>query len=659
MSRCASIVIALFCVGPLFSQGVKFGKVSKKELEEKVYKPDATAHAAYLYKYRNSYYQYYKGSGVVLITEIHERIKIYDKEGFPYGTQEINLYKSSDDEIISGVKGFTFNLEDGEIVKHKLGKDGIFKTELNKHIDQVKISMPNVKEGSVLEYEYKVTSPFIQDIDFFVFQESIPIKSLDAKLQILEYFKYNQNHKGSLPLTPKVERTMNPLLKIKQDVITFTLQNIPALKKEKFVANMDNYRSGVKFEVVSFEVPGSKYVSFSKTWEDVAETIFKSSSFGNEIDRTGYFEDDLAAILMGSSDEKDKARKILAFVKDKVKWNSYFGYTADEGVKKSYEEGTGNVGDINLMLISMLRHAGIKTYPVLLSTRDHGIPLFPTLRGFNYVIAAAMLNGEECLIDASDQYAMIDVLPVRTLNWFGRKISGSGASEMVALSPKMKSKESSRISVTILDDGSISGKMRQQFTKHNALAFRNNFFKVDEAAHILQLEKDLQGVEVSNYVVNNGKALAKPVTHNFDYYKEDMIEEISGNIYFNPLFHLGETENPFKSEKREFPVDFGHAWEEDVIVAIAIPEGYTVSSVPESFAMSLPGEIGSFKYLVSHNGKHINVRATVSFEVPVIPTDQYAALKEFYRQLVEKETEKVVLSKISADEYTERTAGGR
>lgn len=75
--------------------------------------------------------------------------------------------------------------------------------------------------------------------------------------------------------------------------------------------------------------------------------------------------------------------------------------------------------------------------------------------------------------------------------------------------------------------------------------------------------------------------------------------------------------------------------------------------------MCLPEDIGSFKYMISHNGKSINVRAIVSFEVPVISPQQYASLKEFYRQLVEKEAEKVVLSKTSGDEYTERTARGR
>ena len=56
----------------LFTQNFKFGKVSKEELSEKFYPLDSTADAAYLYKYRNTYYKYKQGIGYMIITEVHE-----------------------------------------------------------------------------------------------------------------------------------------------------------------------------------------------------------------------------------------------------------------------------------------------------------------------------------------------------------------------------------------------------------------------------------------------------------------------------------------------------------------------------------------------------------------------------------------------------------
>ena len=131
------------------------------------------------------------------------------------------------------------------------------------------------------------------------------------------------------------------------------------MKKENFVSNIRNYRSGVKFEIVSLEIPGREYQSFSKSWDDVVATIYKRSSFGEELDKNGYFEADLNEILNGAVGEKEKAVRVLEFAKQKVKWNSFIGYGTDEGTKKAYKEGTGNSGDINLMLVAMLKHAKI------------------------------------------------------------------------------------------------------------------------------------------------------------------------------------------------------------------------------------------------------------------------------------------------------------
>ena len=42
----------------------------------------------------------------------------------------------------------------------------------------------------------------------------------------------------------------------------------------------------------------------------------------------------------------------------------------------------------------MLNKAGFKASPVILSTRSNGIPIFPTIDGFNYVIAAIEIEND-------------------------------------------------------------------------------------------------------------------------------------------------------------------------------------------------------------------------------------------------------------------------
>ena len=205
MTKKIILVLLVFTGMQLSAQNYKFKKVSKEELSEKVYAKDSTAPAAYLYVKRKSYYRYVNNEGLTLVTEIHKRIKFYSKEGFDYATETVSLYQSNGaEEKISGIKAYTYSLEEGKVVETKLEKDGIFKTKKTKNRNEVKFTMPNVKEGSVVEYTYKISSPYIQSIDEFVFQDAIPIKKMQASMRILEYFKFRQRQKDFWLWCPKL-----------------------------------------------------------------------------------------------------------------------------------------------------------------------------------------------------------------------------------------------------------------------------------------------------------------------------------------------------------------------------------------------------------------------------------------------------------------------
>ena len=163
MKNLASLLILLVVSQLSSAQNYKFGKVSKEELEEKFNPLDSSASATYLYKYRKTFFEYQQSTGFELVTVVHERVKIYNQQGFDYATKAVSLYKSnSNQEKVTNIKAYTYNLIDGKIEGTKLKKDGIFKTETSKYRNQTKFTMPNIKEGSVVEYSYKIISPFIK-----------------------------------------------------------------------------------------------------------------------------------------------------------------------------------------------------------------------------------------------------------------------------------------------------------------------------------------------------------------------------------------------------------------------------------------------------------------------------------------------------------------
>ena len=138
--------------------------------------------------------------------------------------------------------------------------------------------------------------------------------------------------------------------------------------------------SSLAQELSMTQYPNKPLKPYSTDWNAVVKTIYDNDDFGAELNKTGYFEDDLKAVIAGLTTQDEIILAILNYVKSTVKWNEYNGYSCDDGVKKAYKDKTGNVAEINLMLTAMLRTAGLKANPVLLSTRANGISIFPNQR---------------------------------------------------------------------------------------------------------------------------------------------------------------------------------------------------------------------------------------------------------------------------------------
>ena len=665
-------LLLLFCSTISYSQEIKFGKVSKEELEEKMYPLDSTADAAYLYRYRRTYFDYSQQNGFEIVTEYQERIKIYTTEGFEFANKSIVYYnpETGNSESVSGIKAYTFNWIDGVEAKDKLSKKDIFDEKKNKFWSLKKITMPNVKVGSVIDLEYQIRSPY-KSISDAPFQFEIPVKQLEYSIQIPEYFNYNMRTKGYYFVSP-IESSgsgsltinsksrvqggytnsstsySNNKINYQTNIKEFTGKDIPALKdNEPFVSNIDTYRGGVTFELAStnFIKVGGDFKNYTSSWEDVSKQIFKSADFGQELNKTSYFKDDLNSILATAKTETDKTIAIFQFVKNQVKWNGYYGIYSDKGVKKAYKEREGNVADINLILTSMLREAGVEANPVLVSTRSNGVPLFPTLEGFNYVIAMVEFpDNTYMLLDATEPYSLPNILPTRALNWNGRKVTKEGDSSWVALTSSAHALEENNVHVKISDDLNVEGLFRTKYANLNALSYRSNNNAVKEEDLVTKLEEK-NGIEIEDFKVLNKDKIVKSIVRSVKFTTQDLVETINDKLYIEPLLFLTQHANPFKLEDRKFPVDFATPWKDKNTVSIQIPDGYKIESIPESMAIGLPENLGVFKYQISQNANKINTICALEFNQSIISPKYYAVLKEFYSQLVKKESEKIVLVK--------------
>ena len=665
-------LLFLISISKITAQDFELGKVSITELEEKEHPKDPSAVAAILFKKGKMSLEYTKSEGFVMITQVKTRIKIYKKEGYDWANQKVRYYLGNNSkENVSFTNAVTYNLMDGKIEETKLKSDGSFDETINRFWGQKKITMPNIKEGSVIEFQYTIRSLSIGTPREYSFQTTIPVNYSEYRTFIPQYFIYNANQKGFI--FPKVTVEKKPKvinffdmeskqagtassnvnasfyerkLEYEETRTIYLAENLPAMIEESFVNNIDNYTSSLVQELSMTQYPNQPYKTLSSDWASVSKTIYDYDDFGPELNKTGYFEEDLKGVIAGLSSPEEKFSAIFNYVKETVKWNDYYGYSCNDGVKKAYKDKTGNVAEINLMLTAMLRYAGLTANPVLVSTRSNGIALFPNRTAFNYVVAAVETPKGLVLLDATDRFSTPNVLPLRALNWVGRLIRNDATSMEVDLMPKAPSNDVVIMNYEIDINGQVSGKLKRQRTDYNAIIFRGNIKNVKEDAYLEKLENDNNKIEISEYSRTNENDLKFPIVENFSFSGSNFSENIGGTIYINPMLFFAVQQNPFKQENRAYPVNYGFPFIDRYTVTIKIPEGYKVETIPVPLLLNMEDNLGGFKFMINASGNSIQLVVTHQINVPIVVADYYPMLKEFYQKMIEKQNEKIVLKKV-------------
>lgn len=668
MKRLFLVFIIICSFYSLQAQDYKFGEVSKEEISQKVHPTYPDADASILYRNIDTHFEYNQEDGFFIKTEVHERIKIYNQDGYDQATVEIQQYiGDKEEERVSGLKAFTYNLEGDKVVDSKLQSRNVFDEDKSRFLKITKFTMPDITDGSVIEYKYSFRSPFISSVDEYRFQESIPVDKVHVRFLAPEYLVYRTHGKGTIPLNvtkEKRDRTVryryesaslakanevergNAELKFVEDGTIVDLESVPPMKNEPYSGNLNNYMSALQFELAFTKFPNSKVRNYASTWEDVASKIYESDNFGKELEYTKYFKKDIDGILKNASTQKDKMMLIYEHIRNKMNWNDYLGVYTDVGVKKAYDKEIGNVADINLMLVAMLKYVGIQSSPILLSTKENGIPFFPTRTGFNYVIAGVVIDDKLVLLDAADKEGVPNVLRTELLNWQGRMIKEDGTSRLVNLYPPKPAIHSGMVTLDITDDMTVKGNAKNRYTGHYARDSRSTYGELEEKEQLEKLDSYYESIDAMDITFKELESPMKPLTLEYNFEGEDLIDEAGDKIYISPLVHLANEKNYFTAQERSHPVDYVYPWSDKYIVTISVPDGYEVESVPEDLAINMAENIGSYRYGITQSNGKINIGLQNSINTPLIDASHYKDLQAYFKMIVEKESEKIVLKKI-------------
>ncbi len=645
MKSISFLLCSILSVGILHGQKspIKFGEIPMEDLTMKSYDKDSSAAAVVLVDYGQAYIRINAG-GANLYFERHTRIKILKKEGLEYANASIPLYgQGSSSESVSGLKAVTYNLENGKVVESKMAKDGVFKENFSRYVNLQKFTLPDVKVGSVVEYSYKVSSEYFTNFPNWQFQGDIPTRLSEYWAIIPEYFHYEKYMQGYVPVT-SYEIKDNTSADFNEKGHHWIMKNVPAFKDEPFMTSENDYLSKINFALSTISIPGTMTREIMGSWQKLNEILVEDEDFGKVIDKSGFLKSDVAQITAGLTTQKEKAQAIYQYVSKNIEWDGTKDYYPDP-LKKILEKKKGTSGDINVLLASMLDKANIPVDMVLLSTRDHGFirEAYPMTRQFNYVIVQAKTDEGNILLDATEKYLPMGMLPERCLNGKGLVISKTNHG-WITIDPKVKAKSIISADLKLNADGQLNGKLELNKDGYDALNARKRYHKDGEEEFVKRLTTG-KSWEIQNKSFGGMDKLMEKTRETYELEVADHVSVAGTQMYINPYLMSQQTENPFKVAERSYPVDFGRSEEIMYLLKIAIPDGYEIDELPQTKIFAMPGNAARFVYSATMVGNMISLTSTLSINKPLFIQDEYPILREFYNQVVAKQAEQIVIKK--------------
>jgi hypothetical protein len=595
---------------------VKFEEVSREELSMKNYSGDTSAAAVILFD---------KGSAILTMTPIRSltymrrvRIKIFRKEAFDEWANKTLFVERG---TFSKLNGITYNLEEGSVVKSELGDKSIFKGRHNKYIDEIKFTLPNVKEGSVIEYSYVIKGDV--GVPNWQFQYSIPVVVSEYAVEV----------PPSITISNTVKGLFYPTHQAKNRLEKWGLSNIPAFKSEPLMPNERDYISSINF-------------SFSlATWQSINSRMWDDENFGGTITRFPFLKTYVYKLTSELSDPEEKIIAIYEFIKENLRWDGTEDIYAGNDLADNFKNKTGTAADINLAMASMLHKAGIRVEMVLLSTRGNGFVRMdsPSSRQFDYAVCLAYVDSTEYLLDATEKYLPWSVLPERCLNGFGLAVSEKGY-RWVEVTTKAKARTVATADLILNHQAGLEGKLTYTRDGYDAYEMRSNIHKNGEKFYLEGFAtKHSWNALKSEF--QNLEDIEKPAVEVHELSIQEHGTTVGDFIYIDPFITFKEEENRFKADKRKFPIDFGVRSEKIYVANILLPAGYALDEIPQTKIMSLPENKGKFTYTVTQTGNRLTIVSNIQINQRVFMQDQYPNLREFYDRIVAKHAEQIVLKR--------------
>ncbi len=582
----------------------------------------------------------------------HVRIKLLTEAAYDtWGTVTLPYYAEDKAQRISKVRGQTFVVnEQGNVERHKLGKDAIFKEKLDGSYEQIRFTLPALAPGVVIEYSYIFDSNNPTFLPSWQFQRSEPTLYSYYEVQVPAIFTYVFVFSGQHPLViNETEEVTRPRI---NDVRSrWAMTDIPALRTEPFMTTPKDFQARLEIQLESY-MTRTGTVQFMSSWPEVAKSLRKDNRAFR--DPSGPVRAAAIEATYGLSDPIEKLHAIYDLVRTTLDWDGTFSAYPVSDLSKVRNKRTGDIADINMLLVSMLRAVNLEANPMLISTRDHGrvYRQYPMLSQFNALIAIVTIDSQTYFLDATDPMRPYDMLPARAVTYEGWVV-GTNSHAWVPIENKARYGHQVVLDLALDETGTVQGEAEAIDSGYSGLNKRHTLEDVDTEEFVqTTLLGDLSEGELFAHEVRNMDEVGERLETSATFAAPGYAQVAGDRIYLNPKMLDRTEENPLRLNERTFPVDMTYRRAYSYRLDLKLPEGYEVEEQPANKRLRLPGKGGSYMRALEIKDGVLTMITQLTFSKARYEPREYRDLRQFYDEVVAAEAEVVVLRK------AEEVAGG-
>jgi hypothetical protein len=431
-------------------------------------------------------------------------------------------------------------------------------------------------------------------------------------------------------------------------IITYKMQNIPALKNEARSLGMAYQWPHLVFVVKGFNYDGKDEKGFGS----VADLYnWYNYLYKKCVNKPDEFKAKVTELIKGKTAEIDKTKAIFYWVQDNIRYIAFedglAGFipaTAQDVFKTKYGDCKGMAN----LITEMLKIAGLEAYMTWIGTRH--IPYdytLPSLAVDNHCISTVVIRGKEYFLDGTEKY-----VPFGDYAWRiqGKEVLiGKGDKYDVKKVPLMDIDKSKVLTQTTfqLKDNLLKGHVKATLTGEQRTNFHQYYHDLpnDDKKKLIQrfLEFGNKNLTVSNVKTSDLNNREIPVVVEGDIDLSNYVITEDKEIYVGIDFFPEDVRGIIPDKDRQQDYELHAAYVSQDETELLLPAGYKVVSFPAAIEEKNSDYDVTGSYVIKDN--KVIFKKTLALKSGVIKKADFENWKKFTNKLKDFNSNLILIKK--------------